>query len=219
MATNLPAEQNRLLDPIDRISEILFGLIMAVTIVGSLSIAEAGRNDIRTTMAAALGCNLAWGLVDAVMYLLRTLTERTRNLALARRIVDSEPAAAHRLIAESLSPGLASIAGPEELEGMRRRLLASSLPSRSTLGRDDYLAAAGVFLLVVIATFPVVLPFIAFSDVARAMNVSRAVSLAMLFLAGFALGRHAGYARPALTGLVMAVLGAVLIVAVMALGG
>jgi hypothetical protein len=35
-------ESKRLLDPIDRISEILFGLLMAVTIVGSLSIATAG---------------------------------------------------------------------------------------------------------------------------------------------------------------------------------
>ncbi len=34
-------ERQRLLDPVDRISEILFGLIMAVTIVGSLSIATA----------------------------------------------------------------------------------------------------------------------------------------------------------------------------------
>ena len=67
---------SRLLDPVQRISEILFGLIMAVTIVGSLSIAASGREEVRTVLVAALGCNLAWGLVDAVMYLLNTLTER-----------------------------------------------------------------------------------------------------------------------------------------------
>ena len=72
-------ERRRLLDPVDRISEILFGLIMAVTIVGSMSIATAGRVEVRTVMLAALGCNLAWGLVDAVMYVVRTTTERTRN--------------------------------------------------------------------------------------------------------------------------------------------
>ena len=64
-------ESKRLLDPIDRISEILFGLLMAVTIVGSLSIATAGQDEVRTVLIAALGCNLAWGLVDAVMYLVR----------------------------------------------------------------------------------------------------------------------------------------------------
>ena len=80
----------RLLDPIDRVSEILFGLIMAVTIIGALSIAAAGRSEVRTILFAALGCNLAWGLVDAVMYLVRTLTERTRNRILAKRIIGAD---------------------------------------------------------------------------------------------------------------------------------
>ena len=53
-------EHRLLLDPVDRVSEILFGLIMAVTIVGSLSIATAGQDEIRTVMMAALGCNLTW---------------------------------------------------------------------------------------------------------------------------------------------------------------
>ena len=73
------SKRPRLVDPVDRVAEALFGLIMAVTIVGSMSIAEAGRNEVRTVLIAALGCNLAWGLVDAVMYLVRTLVERTRT--------------------------------------------------------------------------------------------------------------------------------------------
>ena len=40
-------ERPTLLNPIDRISEILFGLIMAVTIVGSMSIATAGQAEVR----------------------------------------------------------------------------------------------------------------------------------------------------------------------------
>jgi hypothetical protein len=41
----------------------------------------------------------------------------------------------------------------------------------------------------------------------------------MLFVAGFALGRYAGHARPAFTGLCMGLLGAALIAAIKALGG
>lgn len=211
--------RGRLLDPIDRISEVLFGLIMAITIVGSLSVAESGRPTVRATIAAALGCNLAWGLVDAVMYLVRALTQRTRSLALARRMIDSEPADARRLIAQSLPPEIASLTGAEELEGMRRRLLDCPLASRATLCRDDYTAAVGVFLLVVVATFPVILPLMLVRDAGLAMNISRATALAMLFLGGVALGRYAGYARPTSTGLVMAAVGAVLIAAVKVLGG
>lgn len=211
--------RQRLIDPIDRVSEILFGLIMAVTIVGSLSVAAAGHQDVRTVMAAALGCNLAWGLVDAVMYLIRTLTERTRDRTLAKEVIDLDPDAGCHLIAASLPEHVAAITGPEELAGMRRRLLAGSMPARSGLGWDDYQAAAGIFLLVVVATFPVVIPFMLITDVALAMNISRVTSLAMLFLGGFVLGRYAGHAHPTRTGLVMAVLGAVLIAAVKALGG
>ncbi len=214
-----PKEREALLDPIDRISEILFGLIMAVTIVGSLSIATAGHSDVRVTLAAALGCNLAWGLVDAVMYLIRTLTERTRNRTLAKEVATVDSALAHRLIEQALPPHVAVMTGKDELEGMRRRLLAQPALSGAKLGREDWAAAIGIFLLVVLATFPVVVPFMIVSDAALAMRLSRLVTLAMLFLAGFALGRYAGHVRPAVTGSLMALLGVALIAAVNALGG
>ncbi|HEY4137887.1 MAG TPA: hypothetical protein VGN65_05510 [Casimicrobiaceae bacterium] len=177
------AVRQRLLDPVDRVSEILFGLIMAITIVGSLSVATAGQNDVRTVMKAALGCNLAWGLVDAVMYLVRTLTERTRNRILSGQIagIDARSARALRF--------------------------------------DDYLAAFGIFLLVVIATFPVVLPFWLIPDVSLAYRTSQLVSLAMLFIAGLALGKYVGHPHPLWIALAMGLLGVVLIAAVKALGG
>ena len=219
MANPLGDERQRLLDPVDRISEILFGLIMAVTIVGSLSIASAGRDDMRTVTLAAFGCNLAWGLVDAVMYLVRTVTERTRNRMLARRIASADAETARRLIANALPAHFAAITGPEELEGMRRRLAAARLDGQVVLVTRDYLEAGAVFLLVVIATFPVVAPFLLVRDPALAIRVSQIVSLAMLFLAGFALARYAGFAWPVRTGFLMAILGAALIAAVKALGG
>jgi len=212
-------ESKRLLDPIDRISEILFGLLMAVTIVGSLSIATAGQDEVRTVLIAALGCNLAWGLVDAVMYLVRELTEKTRRHALALRIRSAEPADAHRMIALALPTGLAPLVGPAELEAMRSRLNALPASRRPRLTSEDWLSALGVFLLVVVATFPVVLPFVFLSDLPTAMEFSRYVTLAMLYAAGHGLGRHAGHGRPVITGALMALLGAVLILAVMALGG
>jgi len=219
MENEAGAERGRLLDPVDRVSEILFGLIMAVTIVGSLSIATAGKNEVRTVLAAALGCNLAWGLVDAVMYLVRTATERTRNRALGRRIAGAQPAEARTLIAQTLPDPLARITGPDEIEGMRRNLLALQAAEHAVLRPRDFLEAIGIFLMVVIATFPVVVPFMLASDITQAMRIAQGVTLAMLFFAGFALGRYAAHARPARTGLMMAVFGAVLIAAVKALGG
>jgi hypothetical protein len=67
---------DRVLEPVERLSEILFGLIMALTITGAVSVATADRFAIRTMLFAALGCNLAWGIIDAGMYLMARLGER-----------------------------------------------------------------------------------------------------------------------------------------------
>jgi VIT1/CCC1 family predicted Fe2+/Mn2+ transporter len=92
------------------------------------------------------------------------------------------------------------------------------VPARPRLERNDLLAALAIFLIVVAATFPVVLPFALFDDVATAKNVSRGVGVAMLFAGGLALGRYAGYGSWRV-GLLMAGLGTVLVIAINALGG
>lgn len=212
-------ESKRLLDPVDRISEVLFGLLMAVTIVGSLGIASAGREEVRTVLIGALGCNLAWGLVDAVMFLVRRLTEKTRNYTLAQHIRGADSATAQRMITLALPAGVAALLGPHEMEAMRARLLAQPAGRRPRLVLEDWLSAIAVFLLVVAATFPVVLPFLFASDLATAMKGSRVITLVMLFGAGHGFGRYAGHGRPMMSGLLMAALGAALIAAIMALGG
>lgn len=219
---SIPEREPResILSPVDRVSEMLFGLFMALTFVGAVSAATAGREEIRTLFITALGCNLAWGLVDAVMYLVRTITERGRKLTLARDVRSAPDAeAGQRLVARALShvtPGLVTEA---DVEAIRGRIVAMpSVPERPTLGRADALAAVAIFVRVVAATFPVVVPFILFGDVGTAKIVSRVTALAMLFLGGLALGRYAGYGSWR-TGFVMTGLGVALIVAIIALGG
>jgi hypothetical protein len=74
----------RILDPVDRVTEVIFGLLMAMTFTGTISVATSGQEAERTMMFAALGCNLAWGLADAVMYLLRALIDRTQKHAIRK---------------------------------------------------------------------------------------------------------------------------------------
>ena len=201
-------------------SEVLFGLFMALTFVGAISVTEAGRDDIRAVLAAALGCNLAWGLVDAVMYLVRTVADRGRLITLIRAVKAAPDAETGRgIIAASVSKIAAGLLSKPEVEAVRGRILAmTDVPELPRLKADDFLAAFAVFLLVVASTFPVVLPFVFITDVQTAMTVSRATALAMLFLGGLALGRYAGYGSWK-AGLMMAALGTVVVAAVMALGG
>jgi len=214
------AAREPVLSPVDRVSELLFGLFMALTFVGAVSVAESGREEIRSMLAAALGCNLAWGLVDAVMYLVRTVTDRGRLLTLVRSVrAAADAAAGRRLIEQSLSKTAAGLVSETEIEAIRGRIVAfPSVPERPALKGDDLLAAFAIFLLVVASTFPVTLPFVIFDDVGTAKAVSRIVALTMLFLGGLALGRYAGYGSWK-AGFMMAGLGTAVVAAIMALGG
>jgi hypothetical protein len=210
----------RVLDPADRVSEVLFGLIMVLTFTGSLSVAEAGREDIRTMLIGALGCNLAWGIIDGVMYLMGCLADGARDLMTYRAVRGArDPKEAGRLIADALPPTLASVLEPAELEAMHRRLqLLPEPPVRPRLCKEDWLGAVGVFLLVFLSTLPVAVPFIVLQDTLRATRVSNAVAVAMLFIAGVTYGRCVGRS-PWLVGISMVVLGGVLVGLTMALGG
>jgi hypothetical protein len=209
------------LEPIDRTSEILFGLIMVLTFTGSLSVAQAGRDDVRAMLIGALGCNLAWAIIDAVFYQMGCLAEKNRGLAAARGVrAASDPEQAHRLIADALPPVMASIVEPADLEAMRLRLIQLPEPPASAgLNREDWLGALGVFLLVFLVTFPVAIPFIVMSHAESALRVSNAIAVAMLFAIGYAAGRRSGRRRPWLMGLGMVALGAVLVGLTIVLGG
>src|SRR5438270_13933032 len=100
----------RVLEPIDRVSEVLFGLIMVLTFTGSLSVAEAGRDDVRTMLIGALGCNLAWGIIDGVLYLMGCLAEQGRALVTFRAVRKAtDPGDAQRLIAAALPAVIGSV--------------------------------------------------------------------------------------------------------------
>jgi VIT1/CCC1 family predicted Fe2+/Mn2+ transporter len=91
-------------------------------------------------------------------------------------------------------------------------------PSRARLGKDDWRGAVGVFVLVFLSTFPVTIPFILMGDAMRAMRVSNAIAVALLFVAGYVFGRITGR-PPVLVGMGMVGFGAALVGLTIALGG
>ncbi|MNT16026.1 hypothetical protein D3C72_1511110 [compost metagenome] len=102
---------------------------------------------------------------------------------------------------------------------MRARLAAApALPPRPRLNMADLIGAVHIFFIVVLATFPVALPFVLLDDVKLALLISRGLTLAMLFAAGWALGHYAGFGGW-VTGAAMTALGVVMTIAIIALGG
>lgn len=220
MSQDALGRSRRVLEPIDRISEILFGLIMVLTFTGSLAVAEAGRADVRDMLIGALGCNVAWGIIDGVLYLMGCLAETGRGLLTLRAIRAAPDAlAARERLAAALPPLVARLLRPEESEALWTRLKELPEPPRSArLSREDWLGALGVFLLVTVSLLPVAVPFVVFSDAALALRVSNGIALVLLFLLGRELGRCSGRV-PWRMGLGLVVLGAALVAMTMALGG
>ncbi len=220
----MPERSRRVLDPTERVSEVLFGVIMVLTFTGSLSVVEAGREEVRTMLIGAIGCNLAWGIVDAVMYVLTSVVSRQRNLTFAALVGATDPVEARNAIVAELPPAVASVMDPSDIERLRRQIIAlgsaeSTLHDRRRSLREDLHGALATFLLVFLCTFPIVIPFLLFNgNAVRALRVSNAIALVMLFLGGYALGRYSGL-RPWRLGLAMAVTGSVLVAVTMALGG
>ena len=216
----LTAHQARVLDPTERTAEVLFGLIMVLTFTGSLSVAQAGRDDVRAMLIGALGCNLAWGIIDGVLYLMACLGERGQNLTVYRAVRSAgDREHAHRLIAGALPSVVATALDSSSLERVRQRLLeAQSPPAKARLTRADWKGAAAVFLLVFLSTLPVVAPFVLVSNAIGALRISNAIAIVMLFGAGVTYGRHAGLS-PWLVGIAMVLLGSALVAITIALGG
>ncbi len=210
----------RLLSPIDRVSEVLFGLIMVLTFTGSLSIAEAGRDDVRAMLIGALGCNLAWGIIDGILYVMGALAEESQNLMALRAVRASrDPEEARRRVSDALPPTVASVLQPAEIDSLRQRLGAlPEPPERVRIDRQMYLGGLAVFLWVFVTTFPVAIPFIVMHEAQRALRVSNGVAIAMLFVAGWAFGRITSRS-PWLTGIAMVTIGLLLVGLTMALGG
>lgn len=220
MLKSLTNPTERLLDPMERISEVLFSLIMVLTFTCSFSVAQAGREEVRTMLMGALGCNVAWGIIDAVFYVMACFSARGQSilrLGALRRA--SSAAEAHQIISDALPPLLVSVLSGSDLETMRERLThVRDVPEKPRLSKREWLGALAVFLIVVVATFPVILPFALVADARSALRISNGIAIVMLFLAGYAFGRYAGH-RPWRMAVIMVILGVAMVGITMTLGG
>jgi hypothetical protein len=209
---------NSPLDPIDRQSEIMFGLLMTLTFTGTMSASLGAGATVREILIAALGCNIAWGIVDATVYLLTTAADRARGLARAAAVRAAPDDEALRLLRGFLpDPASRSLSDAEVLIIIGR--LRSLPPERArVLGRDDYRAAFQVFLMVTGATLPPILPFLLVDSVPLAMRLSNGIAILMLIYIGWRLDRQISASLRWLTWIVP-VIGIVMVIVTIVLGG
>jgi len=123
MPEDVTKSSKRVLEPPERISEVLFGLIMVLTYTCSISVVQSGRVEVRHMLLGALGCNVAWGIIDGVFYLMGCLSEKGHNLATLRVLRHaSDPQKARRIIADALPRAVVSVMRLEEFDSLHKRL-------------------------------------------------------------------------------------------------
>ena len=212
--------RKRVLDPLERFSEIVFGLIMVLSFTCALSITHIAQEDVRRMLVGAILCNLAWGIIDAAFYLISCLAEYSHNVTLLLHARQSTDAAhAQQKIIEVLPPRIAEALLPADFERIHEHLKQTPIPTeRMRLSGDNWRGAVGVFLLVFLSTFPVVVPFIFISSARLALHVSNLIAIVLLFGSGHMLAGYAGLSR-LWTGVAMVAIGAVLVAITIALGG
>jgi len=164
---------HRYLDPSEILGEFLFGAIMVLTF--TLGAAVAGGYE-KGLLLAAIGCNIAWGVIDGVLVVMSHRYERRRD-AIERAQTPSVP-----------------------------------------FTGSDWGAGFAVFLIVVGSALPAALPFFLIPDPHRALRVSNALMVAVIFVAGWLYGRHIAM-RPWLAGLTLTSIGVVLVAVAIRLGG
>ena len=208
------------LEPMERNAEILFGVIMTLTFTCTLAVETADRLQVRTMLIGALGCNLAWGIVDAGVYLITRINVESRKIAAVRAIREAANGGGTRqILADSLHPILVSALSNDQLELLRQNLRQRPEPlERYSLSKRDWFGAASVCLLCFLSTLPIALPFVFVSEARLALRVSNAVAVALLALCGYAFGYRSGIS-PWVTATFMVVFGAAMVGVAIALGG
>ncbi len=216
---NVPEGTRSVLDPIDRMSEIIFGLLMALSFTGTMSAAVAGGEDVGGVLVAALGCNVAWGIVDGVMFVLASVVGRARDLHLLTSIRSKPLSEARRVFAENLPEQIQRALKEDEAEVLFSRIRETpEVLNPRVVNLSDIKAAILIFVLVVASTLPPSLPFFFIDELQRAMRVSNAIALIMLFIIGAQLGRYVGR-KPWPMAFAVTSIGGILVVVTIALGG
>jgi hypothetical protein len=213
----------RHLDPASRLGEILFGFIMVltVTLTASFSVAD-GKKGARQLLLAALGSNVAWGIIDASMYIMNVMVVRRGKIRLVEAVQRaSNPEVALGLVKDRVEPELQELLGPERAEAFSKSVLPHIIGAHikeRILTKEDLYGAIASFWLVFVSCLPAAIPFLIFGEPQVALRVSNFLLVVGLFYVGQKWAAFAGKNR-VVFGLAMVAVGLMLVGVAILLGG
>jgi len=219
-----PSPLHRYLDPSETLGEILFGLILALTITLSSGLLARGQTfEARDIVLAVVGCNVAWGVIDGVLLALGNAFHRSRRARFIRnlRTVRNEDEAL-AAVREAFALDDASLAVPDtDSARFYQAILAiarDAIPLRRAINSSDVGAAVTVFALVSATALPAILPFMFLDNPTVALRISNALLVLLLFVTGYWWGHFTDVSRWGV-GVTVMLLGLIMVGVAIALGG
>ena len=214
---------HRYLDPTDSLGELLFGMIMALTVtLGARLLAQREAIDAHELIVAMVGCNVAWGIIDAVLFLIGSLFTRNRRIDFVRRLrVARGEAEAMAAIQREFGLEDEPILSADDRAAFHRvvlDILRHASDERARLRWRDLQSAVAIAILVSLTAVPGVLPFLVIDDARLALQWANAVQTGLLFVIGFRWARFSG-ANPWRTGVAIVALALSLVLVCVLLGG
>jgi hypothetical protein len=218
-----------LLDPIDRLAETIYSILILLTFTLAFRIFKLDPGDAVTSeyvnelLLAALLATVAWGIIDGIVYVLTEVLERGERRRILWHIQSAETAEeAATAVADEFDYILEPITGEEQRASLYHDVLDHLRDSEAQpvkLKRDDFIGALACVLVAIIAVLPSLIPFVLIrNDPALAIRVSNVVSFGVLFYAGYEWGKYTGTSRIK-TGLVLVGVGMLLVAIAIPFGG
>lgn len=221
----------RLLDPIDLLSQAIYSILIVLTFTlafriarfGAGALATASSEQINQLLIAAVGAALAWGVIDGIMYVLMSVFERSERHRLLQGILSAQT---EQEGLDAIQAELEHILEPITKESDRRDLYRDVLAHLREgelrpvgLKREDIVGGLGSVLVAVGAALPSIAPLALIrNNPFLAIRASNVVSFIMLFILGYRWGAYTG-ANPWKTGLLLVAVGVIMTLVAIYLGG
>jgi VIT1/CCC1 family predicted Fe2+/Mn2+ transporter len=219
----------RYLDPIDALLELIYGVlvIMTFTMAANAFNLPSELESLfgfsgNALLLAAFGCAIAWGFIDASVYVMSSVGVRNQRRRILRSVQDApDDETRIALLTDAFDDDLTALAPGDE----RTAFYARSLPrvqtgdfKRSHIRAEDLKGGATILLIAFVATLPVVIPILFIRNADWAMHTANALCLVMLYAAGSYWGKLTG-SRPVPMGLTISGVGLLLVLLAIPLGG
>lgn len=211
----------KLITPVDMVTELMAGIIMALTVSASLYTVADGRVSAHMIATATIGCNLAWAIFDGLFYVFNARASQSHKrqvIASLRAAPDAEEFA--RRLQAALQAPISLVRQCVNMSELRVWLAHDEWQAQhnESSRSEDWLGGLAIEAVEVASAIPVILPLIVIADPRVAIRVAGVIAIVMMSLSGIQVARWNGQSIW-LLGIGTPLIGVMLIAVCLILGG